>query len=77
MSSFEQPGFTFSVPFYDYALAFQAKQNSPSVYPNGTIIRFECGNDPRLQGQAGSIKCLNGEWHSQLLPCGSFICKKY
>uniref|UniRef100_A0A915E216 Sushi domain-containing protein n=1 Tax=Ditylenchus dipsaci TaxID=166011 RepID=A0A915E216_9BILA len=43
-----------------------AKQDSQSIYPNGTIIRFECGNESE---QAGAIRCLSGEWHSQLLPC--------
>lgn len=39
-----------------------------SLYPNGTIIRFEC--DSKKYNQAASIQCINGEWHSQLLPCG-------
>lgn len=40
-----------------------------TVYPNATIIRFVC--DPKKINEAGSIQCINGEWHSLLLSCGN------
>lgn len=54
-----------------------------SAYPNGTIIRFKCEdfktniNNERYkfndykQQQAGATQCINGKWHSSLLPCGN------
>lgn len=55
-----------------------------SAYPNGTIIRFKCEdfktniNNERYkfndykQQQAGATQCINGKWHSSLLPCVLF-----
>uniref|UniRef100_A0AC34G484 Sushi domain-containing protein n=1 Tax=Panagrolaimus sp. ES5 TaxID=591445 RepID=A0AC34G484_9BILA len=43
-----------------------------SVYPNGTIIQYQCtepSSTPLLQ--AGAVECQNGQWVSRLFPCVS------
>uniref|UniRef100_A0AC35GSP7 Uncharacterized protein n=1 Tax=Panagrolaimus sp. PS1159 TaxID=55785 RepID=A0AC35GSP7_9BILA len=42
-----------------------------SVYPNGTIIQYQCNSEPSAILQAGAIECQNGEWISKLFPCVS------
>jgi hypothetical protein len=45
-----------------------------SVYPNGTIIQYQCSDPPSslTNLQAGAVECQNGEWHSRLFPCGIY-----